>query len=794
MKFSLSWLKQHLETNATAEELAARMVSLGLEVEGIEKEGEAFNNVVVGHIDSRVQHPDADRLGVCSVNVGAKENIQIVCGAPNARDNLKVVVALNGAILPGDFEIKPSKLRGVKSNGMICSVKELGFGEDADGIWEFEGDFVTGTPLAEALGLDDVIFDVDMTPNRGDALSVYGIARDLAASGMGELNTVTVEEAQTDTDVENVSEDNGAVPAIIKNHEACPFFTGQLIQNVENAESPAWLIRFLEQAGLRSINCLADITNFMLMSYGQPMHAYDADKLKGDIRIEAAKGGEKLLGLDGNEHVLAEGDIAIMDDSGVIGLAGIVGGETTSVDENTKNIYLEVAQFNKHNIAVTGQRLQCNTDARYRFERGIDPAMTVPAAVMAADLIQELCGGDLCGIDAEGTELPEPRTIKFDPARVKTFGGLDIDASEVREILERLSFKIEGAEMFNVTVPSYCTIMDTDADLVEEVLRMKGLDAVPTQLPPLPLQTILGADKGRTGDRVARRSLAAMGYLECINYSFINKEKAEIFAEGAPLLELANPLDEVEMSTMRPSLLPSLLDAAAKNMARGEGSIHLGEVGKTYTETTEVLKAAGLLMGSEEKHWQGNAPQADVFTAKADALAMLESLGMDADKLQVRQGATSAYHPGRSGTLALGKNVFATFGEVHPAVMKKFGLKGTASIFEVDLLKAENMVMKKGAFVTSPYQSVQRDFAFLVAEDVAAADMMNALKGADKDLVRSVSLFDVYQGEHVEAGKKSIALSMTLQAADRTLTEEEINKVANAAVANVKKRFNAEVR
>lgn len=792
MKFSLSWLTQHLETKATAEELAARMVSLGLEVEGIEKEGDAFNNVVVGHIVSRIQHPDADRLGVCTVNVGEKENLQIVCGAPNARNDLKVVVALNGAVLPGNFEIKPSKLRGVKSNGMICSIKELGFGEEADGIWEFEGTDEIGTPIANALGLNDVVFDVDMTPNRGDALSVYGIARDLAASGIGELNAVTVEESDETDDIETAAK--AVEPAIVKTHESCPFFTGQLIKNVENSETPAWMVRFLEQAGLRSINCLADITNFMLMSYGQPMHVYDADKLKGNIRIENAKGGETLIGLDGNEHTLAEGDIAICDDSGVIGLGGIVGGESTSVDENTQNVYLEIAQFNKEQIAITGQRLQCNTDARYRFERGTDAAMTVPVAVMASDLIVELCGGELCGIDTDGTEIPEARIINLNPERVKTFGGLDISANEVKEILERLSFKVEGEKTFTVTVPSYCTIMDNDADLIEEVLRMKGLNAIPTVLPPLPLQTIKGADEGRKSDRIARRTIASMGYLECLNYSFINREKAQMFAEGEALLELTNPLDEVDMSTMRPSLIPSLLGAASKNIARSEGLIRLGEVGKIYTEKMETLNAAALIMGAPEKHWNDAQKQVSLYTVKADAIAMLESLGLSADKLQVRNGATSAYHPGRSGSLVLGKNVYATFGEVHPAIMKIFDLKGSAFIFEIDLIKAEKMQMKTPVFFSSAYQSVQRDFAFLVASDVKAGDLINALKGADKDLVRNVNLFDVYEGEHVEAGKKSVALSMTLQAVDRTLTEDEINVVAAKAVANVTKRFNAEVR
>lgn len=783
MKFSLSWLKEHLNTDLSAEQLAEKMVTLGIEVEGLEEEGEQFNHVVVGHIETRVKHEDSDKLGVCKVHVGEKEPRQIVCGAPNARDNLTVAVALDGAVLPGDFVIKPTKIRGVKSNGMICSVRELGFGDEHDGIWELQTDCEVGTPLATALGLDDVVFDVALTPNRGDALCVYGIARDLAAAGAGTLKTVEsldVEMGQKAVDV-------------TLEHEGCTFFTGQMIEGVENGESPTWLKKRLEQAGLRPINTLADVTNYMLMTYGQPMHAYDADKLKGNIVVAPAKGGETLKGLDGHTHELAEGDIAIMDDSGVIGLAGIVGGESTSVDENTKRVFLEVAQFNRSNIAVTGQRLQCNTDARYRFERGIDRAMTVPSALLASKLMVELCGGTASGVDMFGTEKAEQVVIQFNPEKVKTFGGLDIDASEVKALLEKLGYTVTGADVMHVSVPSFAQGMENEADLVEEVLRIKGFDAVPTQLPPLPKVRIKGADKGRNADRVARRSLASLGYIECINYSFINKEKAETFSGGEALLELSNPLDTEEMSTMRPSLIPSLLDAAVKNISRGEKVVRLGEVGKTYTEKSEILKAAALIAGKSPKHWQGDI-QTSLYEVKAHAMAMLESLGLDAGKMQIYTNEQTGFHPGRSGQLALGKNVFATFGEVHPRLMKQYDLKGSAYMFEVNLTMADTMNMKKGSLFMSPYQASERDFAFLVAEDVNAGDIINTLKGVDKDLVRSVNLFDVYTGEGVKDGFKSVALSMTLQAEDRTLKEDEINKVSEKAIAAVQKRFNAEVR
>lgn len=787
MKFSLSLLKQFLETDASAQELADKMVSMGLEVEGIEDESRVFDRVVVGHIETRVQHPDADKLGVCTVHVGETEPRTIVCGAPNARDNITVAVALDGACLPGDFIIKPTKMRGVTSNGMICSERELGLGDEHDGIWEVETTAEVGTPIAEVLGKSDLIFDVSITPNRGDALSVYGIARDLAAGGMGTLKNTPRERSSIEvTDATDVQ----------ITYDQCSFFTLTKIQGVNNAGTlPMDMTSQLHKAGLRTINPIADLTNYMLLAYGQPMHAYDANKVQGQIRAAAAKGGETLEALDGHTYTLAEGDIAIMDDSGVIGLGGIVGGVSTSVDENTTNVYLELAHFDKDAIARTGQRLQANTDARYRFERGIDPSATVSAAADTVSKIIEICGGTASKTQITGQELPKVRTIDFDPTRIKTFGGLDLSAEDVRTSLESLGFDVkEGGKGFLVQVPHYFTIMETPEDLIEELLRLKGLDAVPAVLPKLPDVKIKGADAGRSVDRQARRFLASNGYLECINYSFVSEYDALLNAHTDELLVIDNPLDEEHMSTMRTSLIPSLLRAAAKNMDRSIGYVRLAEVGKVYTTETERKMAAAVIMGAPSKSWQGSAAQEDVFAVKADAEAFLAEFGLPADRLQVRTGASDMFHPGRSGTLALGKNAFARFGDVHPSLMKKLGLKGTALMLEVDLEALDSMNIKPSKFEMSSFQPSTRDFALLVDESVAAGDLLAAFKGADRNLVKEVNLFDVYQGEKLEDGKKSVALSVTLQASDRTLTEGEITKVTDKAVQAVKKRYNAEIR
>lgn len=784
MLFSLSWLKQHLETTATPAEIAERLVTLGVEVEGVEDESAKFDNVVVGHILKRVQHPDADKLGVCTVDVGEGEPIQIVCGAPNARDDLKVAVARIGAKLPNGMEIGRAKMRGVESCGMICSARELGLGEDHTGIMELETSVALGNPFSETFENLDVIFDVSITPNRGDVLSVYGIARDLAASGLGTLKPL--EETKEGSGTPSIKQSIGT--------DKCSFFSGIEIKGIKNCESPTWLKNKLEQVGLRPRNAVVDVTNYILMDLGQPLHSYDADKVKGSISVCEAIGGEAYKGIGDVECTLKSGDITICDDSGIIGLAGILGGESTAASEETTNVYLEAALFNRSAITQTGQAQQINSDSRYRFERGVDPSMTEYAAKRAATMIQELCGGEISAMDASGTTVINLPEISFNPAKVKTFGGLDMDASEVKGILESLGFAVAGSDIFKVTPPSYRTYMETAEDLVEEILRLKGYDSVPIVLPPLSENTVTTVPDIRGMEWTGRYFLSSLGYLETINYSFISAERAKAFGQGETLVKLANPIDEATMSTMRPSLLPGLLDAAAKNMARSVSIVRFGEVGHVFTAKSEQTHVAVLKAGSEGKHWQAKTAGDELFEMKADLFAMIEAMGLKADTFQLYQGAADYYHPGRSGTLKLGKAIVAMFGEIHPTNMKQFGIKGKAYGFELNLDSLERLKRKVKPFVTSTYQAVSKDMAFVVDAEVKAGEMLNTIQKADKDLVTGVELFDVYQGENLPAGKKSFAFNVTMQALDRTLKDEEIKRVMEQIASLAVKHHKAELR
>jgi phenylalanyl-tRNA synthetase beta chain len=785
MLFSLSWLKQHLETTASVTEIAERLVTLGVEVESVEDESAKFDGVVVGHVLKRVQHPDADKLGVCTVDVGAKEPLQIVCGAPNARDGIKVAVILMGAKLPNGMEITKAKMRGVESCGMICSARELGLGNDHTGIMELETDKPLGTPFAETLGDLDVIFDVSITPNRGDVLSVYGIARDLAASGLGKLKPL-----------EKVKDGSGKVATAMKiNSKNCSFFSGISINGIKNTESPAWLKNKLEQVGLRPRNAVVDITNYILVGLGQPLHSYDADKLKGTVTVEDAKGGEKYTGIGDVECVLNKGDMTICDDSGVIGLAGILGGETTAVEEKTTNVYLEAAVFDRSRITQTGQAHQINSDARYRFERGVDPAMTEYASKRAASLIVEICGGKISEMDTAGSTEKVQKAITLNPEKLETFGGLSVKKAEIKGILEALGFTvIEKKEAFSVTPPSFRTYMETEEDLIEEVLRVKNYDSVPAVLPPLSEKVGHAVSTLRGLEWTARYFLSSLGYLETINYSFISENNAKTFAQGEKLVKLANPIDEATMSTMRPSLIPGLLDAAAKNIARSVKDVRFGEVGQVFTENNEQTHVAVIRTGTEEKSWQGNDERDVLFAVKGDLHAMIGALGLSADIFQISQSGADYYHPGRSGTLKLGKNTVAYFGELHPATLKKLDIKGKTYGFELNLSALEQLKTKVKSFETSNYQPVEKDMAFIVEDTVSAGEMLNTIKKADKGLVKHVDLFDVYQGENLPKGKKSFAFSVMMQAADRTLKDEEIKAVMDKVASLAIKHHKAELR
>lgn len=803
MRLTLNWLKDYLKTEATAADIAAVFNRIGHEVEAIETTGYNFENVVVGKVLKTEKHPNADKLNVCTVDVGDKTPKQIVCGAPNVRAGLTVAVALVGAVLPNEFKIKKSTIREVDSDGMICSLRELGLGNEHQGIWEMATDAKIGTPLNDVLPKADTIFELGITPNRGDALSILGLARDLAAAGIGAFDETW--QRQFADHSKHTHADAAFTPEI--KTDGCTFFCGLSVRNIDNTTpSPSWLTERLEAAGLRPINAAVDVSQYVMLTLGQPLHHYDGDKIKGRIIATEAKGGETLNGLDGAEHTLNKGDLIIADDNGVLGLAGIVGGEQTSATEATTHIYVEAAQFVPERIARTGQAHQIHSDARYRFERGIDPSKTLVAALLSAHLLQSICGGEVSHVAKTGTQMAKAKTINFDPAFVKSFGGLGLPPQKSREILELLGFLVaEKAGMFTVTVPPHLTTHETPEDLVEDILRIFGYDHVPTVLPTLNLNPVLDAAPTRSIEIFARRHLASIGYFEGDSYRFISEKAAKLFGGGDASLKLLNPIDAATLSTMRPSILPCLLSAAERNKNRGEQAIRLAEVGMTFSPTpdktqnldhTETLRCAGLLVGDiTPRNPHLPARKADVFTMKAHALSLLEALGHDVSRMLIKPEAPSYFHPTRSGALMVQGRIVGHFGQLHPQVVRHMGLKETAYGFEFDLSLLNTMRVKVAAFSMSAFQPVRRDFAFVVDTEMPAADLVATVrKAADKTLLQDVQLFDVYAGDNLPKGKKSVALSITLQAADRTLSEADITTVANSIMALAAKNHGAEIR
>lgn len=785
MRFSINWLQDFLATELSTDALVALLIQLGHEVDAVEDQAAQFNNVVVGHVLERVQHPDADRLGICTVDVGEDAPRQIICGAPNVRAGLTVATALPGAVLPGDFKIQKSKIRGVASDGMICSERELGLGDEHDGIWEMESTAKPGTPLAEAMQWNDVVLEVAVTPNRGDCLSVYGLARDLAAAGAGTLKELPKLEVGAGEPTLKAKIETAKVPA----------FTCIQLQGLTNGASPAWLQQRLTQAGQRPRNLLVDVTNYIMLTYGQPLHAYDAAKLTGPIVAADAQGGESYLGIGDRKVTANAGDVLILDGDQMIGLGGILGGESTAVQEDTTNVFLEAAWFEADQIARTGQDHQLQTDARYRFERGIDPAMTAVAIQAAASLMQEYGGGEMSALKVVGDLTKGTARIAFDPTLVKNFGGLVLKNSEIEAVLQGLGFAVDTTQTpWQVDAPTWRTFMTTPEDLVEEILRVKGYETVPAVLPETATKVLRGQAPAMLLARQTQRLLASQGFLETLTYSFIAADQAEQFGIGQDLVSLTNPLDEATMAVMRPSLLPGLLVAAGKNDARSLAVAKLAEVGRVFTQAGETLWAAGLMRQEEERHWQGAAPAPDVFVAKGMAEQILASAGVNLENVQTKAGGVETYHPGRCGQLTLGPKVLARFGEVHPAVLKAFDLPAGMVAFEVNIDAISGMQKKPKNFVVSTYQPVAKDLAFLLDADVAAGDVLQTVRKAVKDLATMVQIFDVYQGDKLPAGKKSLGITMTLQAMDRTLSDADIQGAMTAASQAVSKHYNGQLR
>ena len=803
MKFTYSWLKDHLEPTASFDQIVERLSLIGLEVEGVEDKAKQLAPFVVGEVLTAEKHPNADKLRVCTVSIGKGDPIQVVCGAPNARAGLKTVFAAPGTVIPATgTELKIGKIRDVESRGMLCSAREMGLSEEHDGILELPEDAPVGAPFAQVIGLDDPVIEIAVTPNRADCLGVSGVARDLAAAGLGELMAPRVKPVE------------GTFPAPLKvtlefgeTSPLCPAFALRVVKGMKNGPSPQWLQDRLRAIGLRPINALVDVTNFMTFDRNRPLHVFDLKKVTGNLVVRRAKGGETLLALDGKTYTLDESMCVIADDKGVESLAGIMGGEDSGCDESTTDVVVESALWDAINIAQTGRKLGINSDARFRFERGVDPAFTVPGLDLATHLILELCGGEPSEMVLAGAVPDTARTIVFPLTEVKRLTGLEASEDEIRGVLDRLGFAVSGAApVLEVVPPSWRGDIEGKADLVEEVVRILGLERVPsTELPR-------GADARKAvlttlqlRSRKARRALAARGMVEAVTWSFVSKEAAKLFGGGADALALSNPIAS-DLSDMRPSLLPGLIKAAGANAARGAGDVALFEVGQIFLGDgpgDQRQAASGIRRGTAKpsgggRHWAGNAAAVDAFDAKADALAALAACGAPVANLQVTTDAPGWYHPGRSGTLRLGSNAMAHFGEIHPAVLEALDVTGPLVAFEIVLDKIPEPKAKatrvKPNLDLSPFQAVKRDFAFLVGRDVAAADILKAAQGADKKLVTGVGVFDLYEGKGIDPDKKSVAVEVTLQPRERTLTDKEIEEVAGRIVAEVAKKTGATLR
>src|SRR5271165_261331 len=797
MKFTLSWLKDHLDTQASLAQIVDTLTRIGLEVEDTVAK---YADFVVGVVVEAKQHPNADRLKVCVVEAG-KGPIQVVCGAPNARTGTKSVFSPVGTYIPGKkMTLAKGVIRGVESNGMLCSAAELELSNDHDGIMELPDDAPVGVPYARWAGLDDPVIDVALTPNRPDATGVSGIARDLAAAGLGTLKTPkpkTFESAfdcPTEVRLDFASADT----------RLCPAFALRLVRGVTNGPSPEWMQRRLSAIGLRPISALVDVTNYLTFDRGRPLHVYDLAKVHGDLKVRRARQGESVLALDGRTYALDESMVVIADAKGPDSIAGVMGGERSGCDEATRDVLIESALWDPTNIAQTGRKLGIVTDARYRFERGVDPDFCLPGCDLATELVLSICGGEPSRMIVAGDPSAPRRTIPFPYSEVKRLIGVDIPRAEGEAILARLGF---GVEEGKVLVPSWRPDVQVKADVVEQIIRIAGLERAP--MAPLPrleagvTPAVLTLLQKRT--RLAKRTLASLGLREAVTWSFISKKAAELFGGGQPSLALANPI-AADLSDMRPSLVPGLVAAAERNARRALSDVALFEVGQVFLgsgENDQRVAAAAIRRGrakadGEGRHWSG-AAFVDVFDAKRDAMALLAALGANPNAVQVVPGGPAFLHPGRSATLKFGpKNVVGWFGQLHPSACETLDAEGPIVAFEITLDAVPPPKAKptraKPKLDRSGFMAVERDLAFVVDETVSAGDLVKAAESAERSLVANVGVFDVYRGEGLPEGAKSIAISVALQPRERTLTDAEIDAVISRIVAEVSRKTGATLR
>jgi phenylalanyl-tRNA synthetase beta chain len=801
MKFTLAWLKEHLDTDHSLGELTDKLTMIGLEVERVEDKAKLLAPFTIARVVDAKQHPNADRLRVCMVDTGDGKPIQVVCGAPNARTGMTGVFAPPGAFIPGkNTTLGVGKIRDVESRGMLVSEFELQLSDDHEGIIDLPADAPVGTNYAQWAGLDDPVIEINLTPNRPDCAGVHGIARDLAAADMGKFKDIAIKAIK--------GEFPCPVTVKIEAPELCPAFALRLVRGVKNGPSPEWLQRRLTAIGLRPINALVDITNFITYDRGRPLHVFDAAKVRGNLTARRGRAGETLLALDGKTYALDDTACVIADESGVESLAGIMGGETTGCSEATTDVLIESALWNEINIAQTGRKLGINSDARYRFERGVDPAFTLPGLELATTMVLELCGGTPSEITVAGTVPAPERVIDFPLSELKRLAGITVTVPEVRRVLGHLGFFIAGQDdRTKVAVPTWRPDVEGNADIVEEVVRILGVDRVPStpfDRGEAPRKPVLTPIQMRT--RKAKRALAARNLVEAVTWSFIAKKPAELFGGGKPELALANPI-AAELSDMRPSLIPGLVASAQRNTDRSFPNVGLFEVGQVFRgdqPQDQLTAAAGIRRALAKpsgigRHWSKRDGEVDAFDAKADALAVLIAAGAPAQALQVVPGGPAWLHPGRSGTIQIGpQNVLGHFGELHPRTLEALSAEGPLVAFEVILERIPEPKARatraKPVLELSAFQPVERDFAFVVERSVKAADIVRAASGVDRKLISGVSVFDVYEGAGIEPGKKSIAIAVTLQPRDKTMTDAEIDALAARIVAEVGKRTGGVLR
>ncbi|KLE34439.1 phenylalanine--tRNA ligase subunit beta [Aurantiacibacter luteus] len=787
MKFSLEWLKDYLDTDASVAEISAALNAIGIEVEGIEDPADKLAGFRVAEVLTAAPHPDADKLQVLTVSTGEGDPLTVVCGAPNARAGIKGVLGLPGAVVPANgMQLRKSAIRGVESNGMMCSVRELELGDAHEGIIELPADAPVGADFAAYNGASPV-FDVAITPNRPDCMGVMGIARDLAAAGLGTFKPAEVPQI--------AGEEACAVEVRTDDAEGCPAFYARTVRGVSNGASPEWMQRRLLAAGQRPISALVDATNYLMLACGRPAHVYDMAKLTGPVVARRARDGEQVEALNEKTYTLDESMTVIADQAGVHDIGGIMGGEDSSVQPETTDVLLEIAYFNPESIGVTGRKLGLATDARTRFERGVDPAFLDDGLAILTGLILEACGGTPSEVMRAGQPPVEAKVIAFDPALTARLGGVEVAKAEQRRILESLDFKVD--DDWQVTCPPRRHDIEGPADLVEEVVRIHGLDKVASvALPRAEGVAKPTATPAQKLERRLRRAAAARGLNEAITWSFISEREADLVGGGRWVLD--NPISE-DLKVMRPSLLPGLLSAARRNLDRGANSLQLFEIGRRYLEDGEHPSLAFVLVGAKgARDWRSGKPKPfDAFDAKAVVMDLLEAAGAPVANLMVMGEAGDVYHPGQSATLRLGpKNVIASFGAVHPSLLKAFDIDvpvvaGGIHLYAIPQRKSSGFA--RSAYAPPALQAVSRDFAFLVDAALPAGDLLRAVRGADKASIVDARIFDVFAGQGVPVGKKSVAVEVTLQPGEASFKDADLKAISDKVVAAAAK-LGAELR